>query len=258
MKTQVGAWAQRGLQGVVLVGIAAVGALALRPVQTPEADPQPLLRRAESLRRAVAREPRSATLYLQLARAELAGAQTLALQAYSSRFPETAGEPADEVRARYDAWRMGYLRASPAAARAILHARRAAALAPTTTQRAEALVVAGSAAWQRGSERAGLAFFRAACRARPAWRPAWVRLAAAAAERGDEALLAEARCHLASPAGPEAEAAVPFQAPAETGAGRRAPIPAAASRAPSEGAAPSAAPSTGPRTGTPPRPSTES
>jgi len=59
---------------------------------------------------------------------------------------------------------------------------RAAAPAQTTAQRDEALVVAGSAAWQRGNERAGLAFFRAACRARPEWRPAWVRLAAAAAE----------------------------------------------------------------------------
>jgi hypothetical protein len=256
---RIGAWARGGLPCAALVGVAAMGTLALRPVRPPDVDARPILRRAENLRRAVKRDPRNARLYLQLARAELAGARAMALQDYSARYPEALPEPPEEARARYDAWQMGYLHVSPAAARAIAHARTAAALAPTPAQQAEALVVAGSAAWQRGDERAGLAFFRAACRARPGWRPVWVRLAAAANARGDEALSREARRHLLPHGGPETDPSRARERPRRRRPdGRGASTPAAASRAPSGSGAASAARSTDLRSDTPPRPSADS
>jgi hypothetical protein len=259
MRIGAGACARGGLPCAALVGVAALGTLALRPVRPPDVDARPILRRAENLRQAVARDPRNARLHLQLARAELAGAQAMALLDYSARYPETLAESPDEARARYDAWQMGYLHVSPAAARAIAHARTAAALAPTQAQQAEALVVAGSAAWQRGDERGGLAFFRAACRARPAWRPAWVRLAAAAASRGDEPLYREAHRHLLPRGIPETDTSPAFEHPRpEKQAGPRSPTRAAASRAPSGSAAASAARSTERRSGTPPYPSADS
>jgi hypothetical protein len=237
-----GEWSERGRrvwQWATVLGITAAGLLALRPVRGPEAEIAPMQERVAELRRVVRQTPEDPHRVLQLARAEYALAQTQALRAYSARFPEVTPEPLEEVRQRYDAWLRGYLRVSSGARDAGVLARRAADLAATPQLRAEALVMAGIVAWQRGEERSAIARFREACRVCPGWRPAWVRLAAAAEARGDARLHTEARRRLeALDRSAEGTSAGDALSPESLGW-------------PAEAGAPNAAPSTGLRNGIP-------
>jgi hypothetical protein len=238
-----GEWSERGQriwQWATVLGLTATGMLALRPIKGPEAEAIPMQERVVELRRAVEEAPKDPQRLLLLARAEYALATTLAMRAYSARFPETAPEPLDDVSERYEAWLRGYMRVSRDARNAGARARRAADLATAPRLRAEALVMAGSIAWQRGEERAGVRLFREACRVCPGWRPAWVRLGVAAEARGEARLHAEAQRRARElerqAAGASAGDFVSPDSlcwPAETGA-------------------PAAAPSRGPRNGTPP------
>jgi hypothetical protein len=178
----------RWLTGLTLLGLVVAGGLALSPVRAPEENPQPLLERAAVLRQAVTREPENALLLLQLSRTEFRLAKLAAMRAYAERYPEGAGESFATMRTRYEAWLRGSLYASPGGRRAHDLARRAAGRASTKELRAEAFLMLGAIAWERGQESEAIGAFRAACRARPDWLPSWTRLAAAAASRGDMAL----------------------------------------------------------------------
>lgn len=181
---------------LTLLGLTVAGVMALRPVRAPEENPRPLLQRAVVLRHAVAREPENALLLLQLARIEFRVVKMAALRDFSTQFPEGAGEPLAAAGARYEAWLCGSLYASPGGRRSQELARKAALRATSAGLRAEAYLLLGAIAWERGQEREALQAFRAACHIRPEWAPAWMRLAAAASARGDAALFSFARRRL--------------------------------------------------------------
>jgi hypothetical protein len=182
---------------LTLVGITAAGALALRPVRAPEESPQPLLHRMAVLRHAVAQEPENPALLLQLSRAEFRVAHLAAVRDYAARYPEgISPEPIVLARRRYEAWIRGSLHVAPGGRRAQALARKAAERARTAELRAEAYLMLGAVAWERGQEGEAIRAFRAACRARPDWAPGWMRLAAASQDRGDAATVAYARQRL--------------------------------------------------------------
>jgi hypothetical protein len=198
VKGEIEARRRRGWAYLTLIGVTVAGGLSLRPVTAPVENTQPMLQRVAVLRQAVAREPENARLLLQLSRSEFRMAKLAALRDYGVRFPEGSGEPLAAARSRYEAWLRGHLFTSPAGRRAQALARRAAQRAQTAELRAEAHLMLGAVAWERGQEREALSAFRAACRARPDWVPAWIRLAAAAATRGDSATVAAAQRRLES------------------------------------------------------------
>jgi hypothetical protein len=231
------------LATLTVIGLTVAGGLSLRPVTVPEENPQPLLQRAAVLQQAVAREPENAALLLQLARTEFRVAKMAALRDYNARFPEGATEPIAASRARYEAWLRGHLFASPTSRYAQALARRAAERAASSDLRAEAHLMLGAVAWERGQEGEAFRAFRAACRARPDWAPGWMRLASAAAARGDRATVAAARRRLE-----RLQEASTQEPPVELS------ILGLPSVAPAAGGAPGSLPSSRLESGTPPDP----
>jgi len=230
---------------LTVLGLTIAGGLALQPVRAPEENPQPLLQRAAVLRQAVARDPQNAQLLLQLARAEYRMAKMTAVRDYSARYPDgISPEPLAVARARYEAWLRGSLYASPDGRRAQARARKAAACATSAALRAEALLTYGTIAWERGQEAEAVRAFRAACRARPDWSAAWIRLAAAASVRGDAATFARARRRVEQLAPDPSD-----QVPVELFSLGQPPVPGAG------GGVPGSLPSSRPGTGTRPDPS---